>query len=69
MQSLLLSLTKPFGADYVKGAEITDDKSNGHEQDKKNGNCGVDDVLVPGGTGTDYSAEPVGLGNISSPSF
>ena len=28
MQSLLLSLTKPFRADYAKGAEITDDKSN-----------------------------------------
>ena len=25
---MLLSLTKPFGADYAKGAEITDDKSN-----------------------------------------
>ena len=71
MQTLLLSLTKPFGTDYAKGVEITDDKSNDMNRIKKNDNGSVDDVLVPGGkgTGTDYSAESVGLGNISFPSF
>ena len=35
MQSLSLSLTKPFGTDYAKGVEITDDKSNDMNRIKK----------------------------------
>lgn len=35
MQTLLLSLTKPFGTDYAKGVEITDDKSNDMNRIKK----------------------------------